>query len=170
VSAEGAWKALAEVNGWIRFADAKAAALLSLSGLLGGWILAMLGEPGQTPARSVALVAGLGPAVCTAFLALRALRPARPAGPDRPGAGRSVPPSLLYFADVARRYGDDPAAYVRDCAGLLDDEERLVREICDQVWVNSRIAARKFRQVDRGVFVLAAGLVMTAAAVAARGW
>jgi hypothetical protein len=161
VNADGAWKALAEVNGWIRFADAKAAALLSLTGLLGGWALVMLREPGRSAAGSAALAAGLGMAVGAAFLAIRALRPV---------SGRSAPPSLLYFADVARRYGDDRAAYVRDCAGLLEDEERLVREICDQVWANSAIAARKLRHVDGGLFMLIAALLVTAVAVVAETW
>ncbi|MGK5557815.1 Pycsar system effector family protein [Actinomadura kijaniata] len=157
MSADSAWKALAEVNGWVRFADAKATAALSLSGLLGGWILALLPAQRHAAPRTVVLAVALVFAALATGLALAALRPAVRRGPPR---------SLLHFADVARLY-PDAAAFADDCADLLDDEVRMVREVGDQIWVNSVIATRKFRHIDRALLALVPGVVLTLGAVLA---
>lgn len=149
MSTEHAWKVLAEVNGWIRFADAKAAALLSLSGLLGGWMLVLAsGEP-RSPLKGAGLLTGMVLVLAAAGLSLSALRPV---------TGRRVGHSLLHFDDVARGYAGDGTEYARACQALLADPERLVGQVCDQIWINSGIAARKFRDVDRALFTLVPAL------------
>jgi len=156
VSADHAWRALGEVNGWIRVADAKAAALLSLSGLLGGWILVLIPDARVSALRTAMLAIGLTLTLVTACLTLNALRPS---------TRNAAQPSALHFDDIARGYTTAVAAFVEECSSLLADEERLTRALCDQVWVNSIIAARKFRDVDRALPVLVAAMIPTAAAL-----
>ncbi|MFG2089812.1 Pycsar system effector family protein [Spirillospora sp. NPDC048824] len=156
MSADHAWRTLAEVNGWIRLADTKAAALLSLSGLLGGWMLLTI-PAGRAPAlRTVTLMIGLTLTVATACLALNALRPS---------TRHTALPSTLHFGDIARGYARAATAFADECSDLFADEERLTRALCDQVWVNSIIAARKFRDVDRALLMLTAAMTATAAAL-----
>ncbi|MEU6752769.1 Pycsar system effector family protein [Spirillospora sp. NPDC046719] len=160
MSTEDAWRALAEVNGWIRVADAKAAALLSLSGLLGGWIVSALPVERHPGLRTAILTAGLAMVFGTACMAIRALRPVVWKGPPHSG---------LHFVDISRLYASG-AAFAAESAGLMADGDRLTRELCQQLWVNSTIATRKFQSVDRALMLLVPGLAATVAALLAEGW
>lgn len=161
MSVENAWRLLGYVNGWLRFADAKAAAILSANSLLGALISALYSiRPGlgHRAWRVTLLSLALAAVATSGTYALRALRPHTQA--------RSAD-SIVHFGYVAQRYGAASDAFVRSCMALVSEEERLIRDLCRQIWVNSILASQKYERVSRALTALVIGLALTLAASAA---
>lgn len=154
-SVENAWRMLDQANGWLRFADAKATAVLSVSGVLGGVVVARYpswSAMGQRPWPGVLASLALLAVATAGVFALRALWP-------RTWTRSSA--SLLHFQHVARAYADRPADFVRNCAETVAQDSRLATEIYQQLWVNSVLAEQKYARVNRALMALLAGLVLT---------
>jgi hypothetical protein len=146
---------LDQANGWLRFADAKATAVLSVSGVLGGVVVARYpswSAMGQRPWPAVLASLALLAVATAGVFALRALWP-------RTWTRSSA--SLLHFQHVARAYADRPADFVRNCAETVAQDSRLATEIYQQLWVNSVLAEQKYARVNRALMALLAGLVLT---------
>jgi hypothetical protein len=154
VRPDDAWLALGEINHSIRFADAKASVLLAVGGVVGGIGLSQpLTTTGhvttvQGACWSIALVA----VALSSVLSLRALLPRL-----RVGGRRSE--SLLYFDHVARRFGRREEAFVAAFAQVAEDPQAMRREVTGQIWANSLVAHRKFRDVVLATWLLGTGLV-----------
>jgi Family of unknown function (DUF5706) len=134
---DSAWKTLERVNEWIRFADSKAVALLTGNGVLGGFVIRAMprwSQVGTHPWRYWFLATSLGFVMAAILSNLRVLTPKLKAGEPR---------SLLYFDHVGKRYRD-PTNFNHAFRELLNDEPRLIDQIADQVWANSRVARKKF--------------------------
>jgi len=159
VSAEDGWKSLQQVNEWIRFADAKAAAVLAGSGVLGGLLLAAVPDRDDfkvhtTRATLVALaIACVG---ASSLLSLQILSPRLRTGEPR---------SLIYFDHIARRYADDRNGFVENYLALTGHGEDLARQVSDQIWSNSRVARHKLRRVSFAIRFLGASMVFGGFAV-----
>jgi hypothetical protein len=159
VKVDDAWKALGQVNDWIRFADAKAIAVLAASGVLGGLLVRSIPRASDFKLHTATAILLSAAIVCigaSALITLRTLAPRLRAGEAR---------SLLYFDHVARRYSQDRNAFVENFVGLGADEAGVVRQIADQVWVNSIVARRKFRRVSYAVVFLGLAMASSGAAV-----
>ena len=159
VNTEDAWKSLHQTTDLIKVADTKAGAILAADGVLGGALLRTLPAPNDWSAKWLyvtLLLGGLGLVILSAVSALSVFAP-------RLSTDRSR--SLLYFANIARRYStsEDFATAYRD---LLEDGEQLQLSLTEQVWATSRIARRKFRAVTPAVWTFGAALVVALAA----GW
>jgi Family of unknown function (DUF5706) len=159
VHSDDAWAALDQLAQWIRFADAKAAVILASSGVLGGLLLARPASAGHDAAaiRGIVLGVGLVAVALSALFSLRALQP-------RLRIRRVSPTSLLYFDHVARRYAGNAAEYVGAFTGASADGA-LGQDVIGQVWANSVVARRKFRQVTVATWLLGLGLVTAGVAV-----
>jgi hypothetical protein len=150
---EGAWKALQQVNEWIRFADAKAGAILAGSAALGGVVLHALpqwSKHGEHPWQFWLLIASLVAVTLAILFALRVLAPALRAGEPR---------SLVYFDHIARKH-PSVSNYVTALRRLLDNEDDLVDQLGHQIWANSRVARHKFVAVGRAVRFLGLALIL----------
>jgi hypothetical protein len=159
VSSEQAWKALQQVNDWIKVADAKATALLAASGVLGG----LLAKSAPTPAdfRTRPLVAALlaTSLICVGFAVLVTLRTLAP----RLRTGE--PRSLLYFDHVGRRYARSLDKFADNFSQLLDHESDYRRHVIEQIWANSKVARGKFRRVAFATYALGGAMAFTGAAL-----
>ena len=158
VSTDDAWKSLEITGEWSRFADAKAGALVAAAGLLAGLMIQeapTLRAFGREPVRAGLLAVALVSLVVTAALCLHALLP-------RTGIG--APRSLIHFEAVAGRYTDDQASFVDAHLRLVADPERLRRQIAEQIWANSVVAHRKYRNIKLATYSLAVAMATGAAA------
>jgi hypothetical protein len=152
------WKALEIIGDWVRFADAKAGAVLASSGILAGLTIQRL--PAALASRSAALqVACLAATVLalsgSAFAALMVLIPR---------TRTTSPTSLLHFADIARKYRGRRSHFADDFHRMLVDESALTSQIADQVWAMSLVATRKFRYMSMAIRLLGTGLITAALA------
>jgi hypothetical protein len=158
VQTEDAWKSLGQVNDWIRFADAKAVAIIAGSGVLGGFLVKAI--PRLADFKVYPLRAGLLSLaiVCVGISALIALRTVAPR--LRTGEARS----LLYFDHVARRYTAARGAFVENYVSLATDHARFAEALVEQLWATSLVARRKFRRVAYAVTFL--GIAMASSGLA----
>ncbi|RJQ81168.1 hypothetical protein D5S17_05345 [Pseudonocardiaceae bacterium YIM PH 21723] len=156
-SLEDGWRALTRIEESIRLADTKAGFVLAGTGILGSLAVRVLpadsrwsGHPWQAGFALAGLVL-----VCAAGLvALWVFSPQRTPWP---------PGSILYFEHIAERY-HSPAAFGADLLPVLDDPERLLRELADQIWAISGISRRKHHRVRLAIAGLGVALLLTGVA------
>lgn len=156
MATEDAWKALQQVNEWIKVADAKAAATTTGAGVLGGLLLRGFPPPAswpEDPWRAGVAVTSLALVGTSALLALHAFVP-------RLRAARGRGPSI-YFGHIADRYPSS-RTFRKAIRGTLNQEGRLQKLIIEQVWENSRIAERKLRTVRWAIHLLSCALPSSA--------
>jgi Family of unknown function (DUF5706) len=159
VKPEDAWRGLQQVNEWIRFADAKAGAVLAGSGVLGAFLvhaIPRLSDFRDQPVRAVLLSLAVCSVGLSALITLGVLAPRLRTGEAR---------SLLYFDHVARRYGQDRQAFVAMYLHLGEDEAALCNQLIEQMWANSLVARRKFRRVAIATYALGTAMFAAGAAV-----
>jgi hypothetical protein len=159
VQVDDAWKSLSQVNEWIRFADAKAFAVLAGSGVLGSFLVGTiphLKDFRVFPVRAALLSIAITCVGISALIALRCVAPRLHMGEDR---------SLIYFSHVAQGYSDDRGDFVKSYLSLATNESKLGEIIVEQVWANSLVARRKFRRVAYSVTFLGLAMVSSGLAV-----
>lgn len=124
------------VNEWIRFADAKAGATLTLSAIGGTLVANDLIQPSPSDSTAITvLLAGSGAAaLATLGMVLWALAPV-----VRPRDRRC---SHFYFGHISQH--SDHASYLAAFRQTLEAEE-LAEHIAHQIYENSRIALNKMK-------------------------
>jgi hypothetical protein len=159
VKPEEAWRGLQQVNEWIRFADAKAGAVLAGSGVLGAFLvhaIPRLSDFRDQPVRALLLSVAICSLGLSALITLRVLAPRLRTGEAR---------SLVYFDHVARRYGKDRQAFVTRYLHVGEDDVALCTQLVEQMWANSLVARRKFRRVALATYALGTAMFAAGAAV-----
>ncbi len=152
---DGLWRCLELVNDWVRFADAKAAAVLTADSVLFG-ALALYGSGhdfSDRPASSVFTVAGLALAGASFIAGILVVLPRS----SVPGAPRSP----LHFADIAADFRGRPADYVAVVRQLAADHQQLDDALASEVWANAVVATTKFRRVGLAIWLLLGATLMT---------
>ncbi len=156
---DSAWKSLAQVNEWIRFADAKAAATLAASGVLGGLLVKQVpsaGDFAERPGFSILLALAILCDGSAALITTRTLAPRLRTGEPR---------SLIYFDHIAKRYQRDAAEFSENFVRIASDEQRFAIQLSDQIWANSQVARRKFRNASIAIYMLGGAMVASGCAV-----
>jgi hypothetical protein len=159
VGADDAWRSLGQINEWIRFADAKAGAVLAASGVLGAFLVndvPRLEDFKVHTTRAALLAVAIICIGLSSLLSLQILAPRLRTGEAR---------SLIYFDHVARRYASDRNGFADNYLSLTKIDTDLTRQIADQVWATSIVARRKFRRVSYAIRLLGAAMVSAGAAV-----
>ena len=152
MNSDDAWKAFEQVILWVRYADAKATTLLAANGVLGGILLSRPLSAGDAKlARNVLLTVGLCAAALSALLSVRAMVPRL--------LRRAPQTSMLYFDHIASRDGNDRDGYLAVFQATNNDPELMIREIVGQIWANSLVAKRKFRNVSAATWLIGLALV-----------
>jgi hypothetical protein len=162
MSIENAWRALDQVSTMIRFADAKAVAALSVSGVLGGWVLTTFPSRhllGAELGRALLEAGSLAALAAAAGFALLAMRPR---------VHSTYGASLIHFEEAARLFASDADSFALSCQALFIAEDRLMASLCQQLGVNSMVAAGKFRDVNRSFAAFGLGLGLAAIATLTR--
>ena len=146
-----AWGVLEQVAKWIVHAEGKASLTLASGGVIGGVLFSVVNG------RQLDVATSCSAWFCAALILASGLCAAVSLWP-RVGRFRE-PVSLLYFGEIARRYPDSPAPYAEALTALLREPDRLAKQIANQIWANSLIAARKFRWANVGLGVLISALL-----------
>lgn len=156
VKNDEAWQIFAQINDWIRFADAKAAALLATGGVLGGLLVSATPHTMSTTPAGIARIATFTLAVAAvAFSVLMSLLALQPRLGRRENAT-----SLIYFDHIARRFRDDAQGFVEALiGGRTAATHEYDRDLGHQIWANSRVARRKFRHVTSATWLLGAAML-----------
>jgi hypothetical protein len=159
-----ATEALHRFSDWVRFADAKAGAVIVVLGLALSDLLKRAGtfsEAGHSASRwgevaTIAFWVGGSLAVATTVAVIATLLPKANPGEE----------SLAYFGDVAK--AESAAEYRRTLHALSEDE--LADHIAAQAWDLARIAKIKFVRI-RYAYAFALGfLVVWAVSRVALAW
>jgi hypothetical protein len=135
------WKTYESINGWIKFSDTKAAAILAANGAILAIIFSksidnvdfILDNQFILISLSLGFLFGL----ISIIFALLCLRPTLCIG---------EPNSLIYFGHIAKKY-DSCNRYKIDVAATFRDESGSIDQITSQVWANSKIAWKKYVNV-----------------------
>ncbi|GAB7041953.1 MULTISPECIES: Pycsar system effector family protein [Catenuloplanes] len=151
LSTDDAWKALALVNDWIKHSETKAAVSLAAAGVAGGIIFNVLKAESKHSVVTVVLAS-----LCAACVMLAGVFAGVALWPRL--RATEAPTSTLYFNHIARKYGKNSADYSKAFLGLIEDKERLVGEISQQISSNSRVATAKFFWGGLAVILLLSGL------------
>lgn len=139
------------VNEWIRFADAKAGATLTVSAIGGTLVANDLIRPTPYDSTPVTiLLAGSGAAaVATLVMVLWALAPV-----IRP---RDMGPSHLYFGHISQH--SSHSSYLAAFRQTLEADD-LAEHVAHQIYENSRIALNKMKVVGWATRSIAAQLLL----------
>jgi len=157
VSADQGWKLLSTVNEWIRFADAKAGAVLAFAGAMGTMLYNLVkGLPRTTGWLDTSVIATCVLLFACALLAGLTIAPRTT---DKDAVPDTI--SRLFFASITQHYKGNRLAYRNEIRRLSEDTEALLVELADQIHANARIATVKTRRAGWAVRVaLAAGALL----------
>ena len=164
---EALWRVYDATSEWIRFADAKAGAILTADALLLATAVLELLKRNQEALPNHHLA--LGGVACAVLSSVALIASAifclvciAPRMHSSDGAK-----SPLYFGHIAAH--PDAAAY-KTAAAVLDRPEESFDAISRQVWANARVAHTKYRLIAGAVWTLGLGLLFALiATVAALG-
>lgn len=141
-SADDAWAVLLLVNDWIKHAEAKLGVIFALVGLLAAGLIALVTdvEEPNSALLSASLISGML-IVFSAICATMGLLPKFRAQKNAHDV------NLLFYGDVAAHFQGrgKELAYVKELEAVLADHDTLSRQIARQAWVNSAVAARKYK-------------------------
>ncbi|BCM90134.1 hypothetical protein IAD21_01985 [Abditibacteriota bacterium] len=161
---EHLWKTYEAINEWIRFADAKAGALLTINGVLIGAAISKIDNKQKFhPDQLFYWIALVLAVVCGAYLVASAkdsLLCIKPILKDKPGAFPPPKPSTIYFEHIAQ----NPTLNDFHKAVLAVKGDKLAfEEIAAQVYAVSEVARQKHLHISSSVESLKIGLRFGAA-------
>ena len=160
LTTDDAWKTLSLVNDWIKHGETKAAATLAAAGVSGTVLFNILKSETHHSVLTVVFTAACGTFIAiTGTLAGIALWPRLKATED--------PTSTLYFNHIARRHRNGHGEYAKALRDLIQDKERLVGEISEQVWANAHVATKKYRWGSLALISLFIGIALLGASAIA---
>jgi hypothetical protein len=172
MSSETLWKVYGTVNEWVRFTDAKAAAILAADGVLAGFAASLLKDNRAEVLGSAPLLVcvglGLGALGISVVYCVNCISPSlgflRPKflAPS-PVAVRDPKESLIFFGHVAAL--ESAGDYALLTAEAFSDEAKLQAQLSQQVWANARVCLDKNKQVAWAVLFLSVALVLGALAL-----
>lgn len=140
---EDLWKTLTSINEWVRFSEGKAVGLLAAQGVL----ISVIGQNGlgyEGAHVTLALCLGSAALILNAISMFYAFLCLNPRLKLRGGV------SPLYFGSIAQSFNNS-ADYQRYFMEKMANSESVSRELCGQIFVNSQIADRKFRNVAHSI-------------------
>jgi hypothetical protein len=143
------WSFLDNINGWIRFADAKAATTIAISGAVASLVTAAAVQSQHAAAYLSLSFTSLIAAAGAIVSALGALLPQT--------ESETGSKTTVFFGHIARFSN---AHEYLSAARATRKGHALVMELAEQVHENSRIAARKYKWVGRAMQFVAAQLVL----------
>jgi len=136
---ENLWKTLGSINEWVRFSEGKAIALLAAQGVLIGVLSQnlLLDDFSLNAKESITVGLALAFNGGSMFFAFLCLNP-------RIKLKGGISP--LFFGSIASSFkaSNEYFDYYNE---KMSNEESISKELCGQIFVNSQIANRKYRNV-----------------------
>ncbi|THA71809.1 hypothetical protein E6P78_04235 [Streptomyces sp. A0958] len=145
-NADHAWKALGLVIDWIKHAETKAAATLTVAGVTGGVLYNLVKDvsspsPWLIASSMLCALSVVAAGVCASLV----LRPRLNM--------KEEPTSPLYFHHIARGHTASNS-YATSLVNLTQDAESLVTEIAKQGWANAKVAHKKYMWGGAAIYLL----------------
>jgi hypothetical protein len=142
------WRNLEHVSEWVRFADAKAAAVLTLDGILATVLVsAFAHDSGRPVAVYVALIGAGGFLTASGAMCMACLLPRLTIGQAN---------NVIYFAGISKYASPDD--YVQQLRRVAT-EGRIETELARETWSRSRAAAVKYKYVRWALIALSGALL-----------
>ncbi|MQY26094.1 Pycsar system effector family protein [Nocardia aurantia] len=150
------WKILSQGHDWIKFADTKAGADLTASGVLGG--LALKSLPPWVKMHDAPFHYWLMLASCifSGISALIALFVLIPRVKNNHGS------SLIFFRDIALAHPNAESYRRRVYESAGTNGGSLVGDAYEQIWTVATVARMKFQRVGMAMYCLGAALIFAA--------
>ncbi|WP_137145201.1 Pycsar system effector family protein [Mycolicibacterium sp. CR10] len=161
-----AWKALTLVNEWLRFAEAKAGAVIAAAGVSGGVVYNLVKSVDHPPWPISAMTI-----LCVVFIVGAGVCAAMVFVPRRKNPGQPEDFSnLLFYSHITKQYANDEPTYADVLGSLTSNRAELTRHIANQVHANSGVAHCKFNWATWGIFAIIGALSSLGILAALVGW
>tara|TARA_R100000935_G_scaffold8302_7_gene17543 strand:+ start:179333 stop:179911 length:579 start_codon:yes stop_codon:yes gene_type:complete len=148
------WGSMAHVTSLIKASELKAGLILSFYGILLNFIYQGTGTLlMQLQGDTILYILIACWVVCTAvsvFFCVRCFIPK---------IEGKFSPNVFFFGDVIRKFGD-VKSFSKTFYEVSLDEHRLFQQLGEQIYIISKIAAWKFKNVQRAIWFLAFGLLL----------
>lgn len=139
------WKILNKTNDWIKFSDTKAVVILTVYGIIITTIYSnskevyeFLGHSTFSVVLAIIAVALNFLSVLFSFLTIN------------PRLKNPNPNSIIYFGHI-QEGNSDYSEYYAQSQVILSDENEYEKQLAEQVFANSKIAWKKFRNVSYSI-------------------
>lgn len=139
------WKILSNTNDWIKFSDTKAVVVLTVYGILVTTIYANANDVYNYLSNSffsifiasIAIILSVL-SILFSFLSIN------------PRLKNSNPSSIIYFGHIQKN-AKNSLEYYQNSQDILSDESEYEKQVSEQVFVNSKIAWKKFKNVTYSI-------------------
>ena len=149
IAIETMWKTYNTINEWIRFSDTKAGAILAANGVIVTIVLSKLTGSKDfiysCPIFLILLIIGILASFISIILSIVCLTPTLKVG--------KATSSLIFFANIAEEF-KSPNDYEKAALNALTIDEQSMSQITQQVWVNSKVAWKKYKAVTWATYFL----------------
>lgn len=148
------WASIEYVSKLIQSSELKAGLILSLYGILLNFIYQnipmVLEEITHDTALYVLLFIWFALTVCSMYFSIRCFMPRIEGKYEK---------NIFFFGDIVTKFGDIKE-FSRTFYNISIEEEELFDQLGQQIYINSKIAALKFKYVNKSLRYLAVGLVL----------
>jgi len=142
IQLEPLWKIYESINGWIRFSDTKAVAILGINGVIASFIFSNLSSIKLILEvynfLVILLMVGIVSFGLSIYFSFQCLSPTLKVDEST---------SNIYFGNIAENY-EDSGTYRKTLRKTILSEEGFFNELTSQIWVNSNIANIKYFNVQ----------------------
>jgi len=148
------WKILETTLDWIKYSDAKATGILSIFGLIVTVVYSNVEHIKELLMGNMYLgVLSVLSAICSLIAIYYAF------SSISPRIVKTNDKSIVFFGSVVRQYPslDD---YRQTANEVLDSKEGLDNELAEQIYINSSIAAKKFKDVTLSIRFFVGGIIL----------
>jgi hypothetical protein len=151
------WGSINYVTGLIKASEIKAGLILSFYGIVLNFIYQHVGLVIAQASHFFFLFVLLGlwllATLASIYYSIRCFMPRIETKFDK---------NIFFFGDVIKKYGNIKE-FSRTFYQISLDEEELFHQLGQQIFINSKIAASKFKNVNRSIRLLAVGLALSMA-------
>ncbi len=148
------WGSVNYVAGQIKSSEIKAGLILSFYGILFNFIYNSIDLVLEKASDYFFLYILIGfwiiSTLASVFFSIRCFMPRIEAKYEK---------NMFFFGDVISKFGDIKA-FSKSFYKVSLDEKELFDQLGQQIFVNSKIAAAKFKNVNRSILLLAIGLIL----------
>ncbi len=148
------WGSMSHVTSLIKASELKAGLILSFYGILLNFIYQSAGSLLASDKNDTILYIFIGlwfaSTAASIFYSVRCFIPK---------IEGKFSPNVFFFGDVISKFGD-VKAFAKTFYEVSLDEKRLFEQLGEQIFIISKIAAWKFRNVKRSIIFLALGLLL----------
>ncbi|OBX24577.1 hypothetical protein LX77_03458 [Gelidibacter algens] len=148
------WGSIQYISGLIKASELKAGLILSFYGILLNFVFQSAGTVFDVSSNDILLYILIGAwFVCTAgsiFYCVRCFIPKIEGNYEK---------NIFFFGDVISKFGNIKE-FSKTFYNISVNEEKLFGQLGEQIYIISKIAAWKFRNVNRAIRLLAIGLML----------